>query len=221
MKRREIDLVLRDAGSQDPPPPRPEFVRDLESRFGTTRVVTVTAPRHTARWAAAGVAAAAVIAGAFVLAHHDQHDEGVTTLPTSPPATTTLTTGAATTVVLPPSQPTTTTTTRTSTTVTTVPPPTTTTTSTTAAPQDLGLHCSTNPSTLAVVCEWSTSADPAFDHFRLWKHTGDGPAQELYAGTATRFEDHESSGARMYYEVTALAADGRELGHGRTYIVCC
>ena len=44
---------------------------------------------------------------------------------------------------------------------------------------------------------------------------------ELYVGNATRFEDHETTGARMYYEVTALAADGRVVGHSQFYVVCC
>src|SRR5206468_11851678 len=96
-----------------------------------------------------------------------------------------------------------------------------TTTSTSVPSQDLGLHCATNSASSAVICEWSSSTDHAFDHFRLWKHTGDGPDQDLYAGTAQRYEDHELSGARKYYEVTALGADGRVLGHSETFVTCC
>jgi hypothetical protein len=200
-------------------------VRDLEARFGTTRVVAAPVERRWRAWAFAGVAtAAAVIAGAFLLAHGDHDDQGVTTLPTAATTTTvisTTSTAAVSTTTSIAESPTTTaahaaTTTSTSTTV--LPPPTTT---TTAPAQDLGLQCTTNPNTDAVVCEWHASGDPAFDHFRLWKHTGDGPDQELYAGTTARYEDHELSGARKYYEVEALAADGRVLGHGETFVICC
>ena len=83
------------------------------------------------------------------------------------------------------------------------------------------MHCSSRADTFAVICEWSASTNPAFDHFRLWKHTGDGPDEELYTGTALRYEDHEVNGARKYYEVTALAADGTILGHGEAFVICC
>ena len=225
MKRRRVQDALREAGAQDAPPPRPEFVRDVEARFGTTRVVTAPTARHRAPWALVGVAtAAAVLAGALLLASSDHDEQGVSTLPTLETTTTTATSTTTTTheVVATTStsvaENTTTTAVHATTTTTEVPA----TTTTTAVPtQDLGLHCATRPDTLAVICEWSASTDHTFDHFRLWKHTGDGPDQELYSGTARRFEDHELSGARMYYDVTALAADGQVLGHSETFVTCC
>ena len=224
MKRRHVEQVLRDAGVQHPPAPRPEFVRQVETQFGTTRVVSAPRPRRRAPWAIAGATAAALLAAGVLLASNDHDDQGVTTLPTL--ATTTTTEETTTTV------PVIVTTSTTAPTGTTVPPATTTsTTSTTTVPetttstvppvQDLGMHCSTNASTSAVVCEWSASTSHDFDHFRVWKHTGDGPDQELYTGTATRYEDHELNGARMYYEVTALSTDGRVLGHGVMFVICC
>ena len=230
MKRRRTEDVLQAAGDQEAPPPRPEFVRDLETRFGATRVVTVSATRRPVGWAIAGVAAAAVVAGGFLLAGADHDDQGVATLPTL--ATTTTAQPAPTTTIAIPgtttsSQPSAPTTVPHPSTTTTTAVPTTTststiaTTSTSVPPADLGLRCATRADTNAVICEWSASSDASFDHFRLWKHTGDGPDEELYSGTALRFEDHELSGARKYYEVTAVAADGRILGYGEVLVTCC
>jgi hypothetical protein len=73
-----------------------------------------------------------------------------------------------------------------------------------------------------VTCEWSATTRPGLDHYRLWKHSDDGPDQEVDAGTAARAVDTAVVvGARVVYEVAALAADDTVLGHGVTMITCC
>ena len=81
--------------------------------------------------------------------------------------------------------------------------------------------CVTREATSVVVCEWSESRNETFARFRLWKHTGDGPDQEVYSGSDTRHEGTERVGARMIYEVTALDREGNVLGHGDATITCC
>jgi hypothetical protein len=240
-KRKRMHEMREEAGAQDPPPARPEFVRDLESRLGSSRIVAA-APVTRGPWRAIGAVAAAamILAAVLVLRADDDPAQQVTTDPTTSSSTVTTSTTTSSTVVSPTTsivEPTTvvapittTTTSAPTTTTTTAPPPETTTTtvepttttSTTEVPaQDLGLVCVTREGSTTVVCEWDTSTSPEFDHFRLWKHTGDGPDQEVYRGTDRRYEDTERVGARMFYEVTALDASGRVLGHGESMITCC
>jgi hypothetical protein len=73
-----------------------------------------------------------------------------------------------------------------------------------------------------VTCTWTASDDPRLDHYRLWKHTGDGPDQDVYAGTGHEAHDTDvHAGAQLIYEVTALASDGTVLAHGDMRITCC
>lgn len=120
-----------------------------------------------------------------------------------------------------PHEPTTTTTPHESTTTTTTEP--TSTTTTTAAPAHLALTCTTSTSPSAMVtCTWTESTDARFDHYRLWKHTADGPSYDVYVGTAREAHDSDvQAGAQLIYEVTAVAADGTVLAHGDNRITCC
>lgn len=248
-KRWRMHEILREAGREEPPAPRPEFVRDLEARLDTTRVVAAP-PATSGRWRVVGAiaAAAAVIVAVLVLQTDDGPDQQVTTEPatsstsTSSSSTTTTNT-TSTTVVAPTTVPvfvpaiTTTTTAAppppTTTTTTALPPPTTTTTSTPIEPttttstttppqQNLRLACATTEAPEpTVICEWNESTNERFVRYRLWKHTGDGPDEEVYVGTDRRHEDPGRAGVRLVYEVTALDGDGRVLGHGDAVVTCC
>jgi len=141
-----------------------------------------------------------------------------TTTTTAPHATTSL--GAEPTTTIPPA---TTTTTEHRESTTTTEPHASTTTTTEPAPAHLALTCTTasSPSPM-VTCTWTASTDARLDHYRLWKHTADGPAQEVYAGTAREAHDSDVQvGAQLIYEVTALAADGTVLAHGDMRVSCC
>jgi hypothetical protein len=147
--------------------------------------------------------------------------DDTTDVATEPSTSSTTTSTVVTTTTLPPPTTVVTTTTVAPTTATTV--PTTTTSTTVAAEEPLTITCATtNDPQPTVTCEWSGSTRPGVNHYRLWKHTGDGPDQEVYAGPDTRAVDTAVLvGARLFYEVTALADDGAVLGHGVTMITCC
>jgi hypothetical protein len=223
----ELRRVLEAAGRQDAPEPRPDLVRDLEARLTAMRVVSSPARRP---WRAIGAAAAAlvVVIGGLVALVRDDPEQQVTTEParstttvatTTVPSTTVTTTAAPTTTTSVP-VPTTTTTLEPTTTVVTGPS-----TTTTSAPprENLRLACVTSQDPRPrVVCEWSASTSERVDHYRLWKHTGDGPDVEVYAGDGQRAEDTDVRvGANLVYEVTAITADGTVISHGDARVTCC
>jgi hypothetical protein len=216
----ELRRILEAAGRQDAPP---RSGRDLQ----LDHAPIPPRPSHGPRVLAIAAAVLVLVAGLAFVATRGGDDttdvatEPVTSSTTAAPTTTTrppvTTTTVATTVAPPPT---------TTTTSTTAPPPTTTSTSTstTAPPEEaLAITCATTQDPQpTVTCEWSATTRAGLDHYRLWKHTGDGPDQEVYAGPATRAVDTAVLvGARLVYEVQALAADGTVLGHGLTMITCC
>lgn len=242
MKRSRLEGVLRSAGRADAPPPRPEVVGAIEARLSSTHIVHAS-PTRFRRVPAITVAAAliAVIVGLGLVVGNDDsagvrtEQPATTTPPTTAPTSTLLReldASAATTIPLDP----TTTSTSPPTSVpsepaTTAPPATTTTTethpstttTTTPATAHLALTCTTTSSpSPTVTCTWTASTDARLDHYRLWKHTADGPPQEVYAGTAREAHDADViMGAQLIYEVTALAADGTVLAHGDQRVTCC
>ncbi|MEA3054729.1 MAG: hypothetical protein QOD30_161 [Actinomycetota bacterium] len=251
MKRSRLEDVLRAAGRAPAPPPRPETVDAVEARLTSTHIVHAS-PTRFRRVPALTIAAAlvATIVGlGFVVRNDDSAGVRTEQPPTTAPATTApasttqreLDASAATTIPIVTtttstvgshpstsvaSEPTTTvppatTTTSELATTTTEPHPSTTTTAPT--PAHITLTCTTASSpTPTVTCTWTASTDARFDHYRLWKHTADGPAQEVYAGTAREAHDTDVRvGAQLIYEVTALAADSTVLAHGDTRVTCC
>jgi len=233
----ELRRVLEEAGRQQPPEPRADFVRDLGDRLTDTHVVTTHDHRRPVGRVVAVAASVAVIA-AVALAISGGGDEQrlvtdpsssttsstATTTSTSPATTTSTSTTTTPTTVAPvttTAPPPTTTSTVAPTTTTTAPPETTTTTAAPPAPLRLTCASKQDPDP-KVVCEWGEATNGAVDHYRLWKHTGDGPDQEVYAGLDHRAVDTDVRvGANLIYEVTALAADGTVLAHGDNRISCC
>jgi hypothetical protein len=53
------------------------------------------------------------------------------------------------------------------------------------------------------------------------RRTADGPESLVYEGAATNASDRSTVGARVYYIVTAVAADGTVLARGQAGVTCC
>jgi hypothetical protein len=214
MKPDELRRILEAAGRQEAPPRRPGRESPVTDPGFPPRTEDRRAWRGI-RAAAAAAAVAVVVAGLLVLS---TRGDDTTDVATEPATSTTVTTA----VTLPPV-----TTASSIDLPTTLPastvPETTTTTTTAPVEEALTITCTTTRDPQpAVTCEWSATTRTGLDHYRVWKHTGDGPDQEVYAGTGTRTVDTAVLvGARLFYEVTALAADGTVLGHGATPMVTC
>jgi len=205
----DVRATLAAAAVQPAPPIDPTFVQRLEQRL-VAAPAEVVRPRR--RWAFPAVAAAvtlAALAAGVVLGRGSDGDDRVQTIP--PAASTTATSSA----------PSSTTSTTTGTTTTAAPPPSTTTTSPTIASQDLRLRCSTDPGAPSITCTWDGSTSAAFARFELRRHTGDGPTNVVYRGDRTEFTEASLRGARWFYDVVAMSADGAVLGAGSTTVTCC
>jgi hypothetical protein len=81
--------------------------------------------------------------------------------------------------------------------------------------------CTSTASPAVITCRWDASSNPKFSHFRVVRRTADGPETLVYEGTATSASEPGRTGARVYYLVTALAADGTVLARGQTGLTCC
>jgi hypothetical protein len=119
---------------------------------------------------------------------------------------------------------------RATTTTTALEPPPRPTTTTTTAPegvQNLELSCVASGGSTApvITCRWGRTTSDRFASYRLIRHTGDGPEQVVSTGAdrgPTSVNDPAARfGARLYYVVTALAADGSVLGRSETPLVSC
>jgi hypothetical protein len=238
MTPEELRDVLDAAGRQPVPPPDASFVRDLEDRLLSTRVVE--RPRGRAPWRtiSAVAAAAAVLVAVGVLQRVDP-EESVVTNPSTTSSTSTSTsstTTSSTTIVAP------TTTVFAPTTVVTVattvapPPPTTTTaaptttttvaTTTTAPPgvDDMRLSCTTDPRP-KVICTWSKNEHPDFKGYRFSKRVGDGPQEEIGSTTdravTTKHDENPEVGARITYIIEAFDHDQNVIARSEVTVSCC
>ena len=247
MRRSRTRDVLNAVGQQRTPEPDATFVRELQERLAGGPTAAYPLPRVRRRIAppaAAVAAAAAVVAVTLVgLGHTGSPDRvttephpGVTSTTVEPPSTTvttlvalpsvTTSTSTPTTAPTAPTVPTATSVPRSESTTTVVEPTTTTlphesttsTTSPTTSP-DLHIACTTVPST--ITCHWDPSTDPRFTSYRLVRRTADGPETLVYEGTNTTASETGRNGARLYYIVTAQAADGTVLGRSVTFANCC
>jgi hypothetical protein len=191
MKPDELRRILEAAGRQDPPP---RSVKDLPVLDPS--ILHRTPQRRSSRVLAVAAAVLVLVAGLFLATRGGDDTDQVATEPSS------------TTTVAP---------------ATTLPPVTTSVATTVRAQDVLTITCATTQEPRPMVtCEWSATTRPGLDHYRLWKHTDDGPDREVAADTAARAVDTAVVvGARLVYEVAALAADGTVLGHGVTMVTCC
>jgi hypothetical protein len=101
----------------------------------------------------------------------------------------------------------------------------TTTTTAPAEPEALTLSCVAGQpeGSPGVQCDWSQSTAPAFYAYRLWRATGTGAKQSIYAvsnRTTTRYIDRPSTGLQ-HYMVEAVDNQGRVAGRSPVVEVTC
>jgi hypothetical protein len=233
----ELRDVLDAAGRQQVPPPSTDFVRELEQRITSTRVVVADANRRSPWRAVGAVAAAAVILVGVVVLQRGEKEQTVVTDPTTTSSRPTTSTSTSSTTSLPPTTVTsvvtvpatvaittsvvTTTTTAAPTTTTTVA----TTTSTTApGVEDARLSCVTG-SRPEVTCAWAKNEHPDFKGYRLSKRIADGPLEEVGSTTdravTSKTDKDVQVGARITYVLEVLDHDSQVIARGEATVSCC